>query len=237
MKKKLLVLLYLFCQFFYLESSASANSINDKFGMWGSLTLTGNFQTFFPQNKKFHWLLMNQTRIQDETTKNIRLTENLLFAQIGYSLNEHASVWFGYTHDWIHPLHKASFQESRPYLDYVWKYPLTNVKFTSRTRFEARINQSTGDDGYRARQLLQIKYPLPNFSDVSVYVGDELLFYLNKNPFGKQGLAENRIFAGLSYKLNSSIETDLGYMGQYVDTTSGKNRFTHALQANISYHF
>ena len=63
------------------------------------------------------------------------------------------------------------------------------------------------------------------------------MFYVNKNVFGKQGFSENRIFSGLSYQITHQIGVDLGYMGQYIDTKSGPNIFTHNLQANIGFKF
>lgn len=107
----------------------------------------------------------------------------------------------------------------------------------SRTRMEERINQSTGDTGYRPRQFLQISHPLPFLDGLSAYVGDEVFFYLNQNKFGKQGFSENRVLGGLSYQFNKQAGVDLGYLGQYISNTSSDNIFTHNLQANIRYRF
>jgi hypothetical protein len=49
---------------------------------------------------------MNQTRTRDDSDQGTRFTENLLFTQIGYQLNKHASIWLGYVHDWIAPLNR-----------------------------------------------------------------------------------------------------------------------------------
>lgn len=216
---------------------ASAADDNDMFGVWGSLTLQGDFKFLSSDLDQFHWLVMNQSRTREDSPDGSRFTENLLFSQVGYQLNKQASFWLGYTHDWIHPLNKASFQESRPYVDFVWKQPLGDLNLTSRTRMEDRINQATGDYGYRARQLLQINQPLPFLNGLSAYVGDEVMFYMNKTDWGKRGFTENRIFGGLSYQFTDRAGVDLGYMGQYVDNSSGNNLFTHNLQANVHYRF
>ena len=68
-------------------------------------------------------------------------------------------------HDWIHPLDKTAYQESRPYQDFVWNQNIDGFKFMSRTRMEQRINQTTGNTGYRARQLLQMSHPIPFMKD------------------------------------------------------------------------
>lgn len=216
---------------------ASAADDNDMFGVWGSLTLQGDLKFLSPDFKNLHWSVMNQSRTREDSPQGSRFTENLLFSQVGYQMNQNASFWLGYVHDWIHPLNKTAYQESRPYVDFLWKQPLGDLKLTSRTRMEDRINQTTGDDGYRARQLLQLNHPLPFINGLSAYVGDEVMFYMNKTDWGKRGFTENRIFGGLSYQLTDHAGVDLGYMGQYVDNVSGNNLFTHNLQANVNYHF
>jgi len=197
--------------------------VSNIFGFWGSVTFKGDFNSVSPSLDKFHWQVMNQTRTRDDSPQGSRFTENILLSQVGYQFNDNASLWLGYTHEWGDPLNKPSFQESRPYQDFVWKQNLGDFKFMSRTRMEERIHLTTGDVGYRPRQLVQINHALPFMEGLSAYLGDEVLFYLNKNNFGKQGFSENRIFSGLSYQINQKVGLDLGYLGQYVDTLSGSN--------------
>ncbi|MDT8426687.1 MAG: DUF2490 domain-containing protein [Methyloprofundus sp.] len=221
-----------------LPVSGFAADTNNVFGVWGAVTLNGDFKAISPSLDKFQWQIMNQTRTRDDSDQGSRFTENLLMSQVGYQLNEHASIWLGYAHDWIAPLNKATLNENRIYQDFVWKQNFGDYKFTSRTRMDERMHLSTGGpDAYRPRQLLQISHALAFMDGLSAYLGDEVLFYLNKNNFGKKGFSENRIFSGLSYQVNQKVGLDLGYMGQYVDTISGSNLFTHNIQANISYKF
>jgi hypothetical protein len=218
--------------------SVYAAPTDNMFGVWGSLTLQGDFKFLSPdQGSKFKWLIMDQSRTREDSPMGSRYSENLLFSQVGYQLNDNASFWLGYTHDWIHPLDKPNYQESRPYQDFVWNQNFGDFKFMSRTRMEERINQASGDTGYRGRQLFQISHPLPFLKGLSAYVGDEALFYANQNSFGKRGFSENRIFGGLSYQVTEAMGVDLGYLGQYVDNKSGNNLFTHNLQANVRYKF
>lgn len=223
--------------FSFSLSSHADDPTNNMFGIWGSLTLQGDFQSLSPSFNNFVWLVMNQTRTRDDSSAGSRVTENLLFSQVGYQFNEHASAWLGYVHDWLNPLDKPSFQESRPYEDFVWRQNFGDTHFMSRTRMEQRINETTGDTGYRARELLQLNHPLPFMEGFSAYVGDEVLWYMNKTKWGSQGFSENRVLAGLSYQVTHSIGMDLGYMGQYINTISGSNLFTHNLQANVTYKF
>jgi hypothetical protein len=210
---------------------------NNMFGVWGSITLQGNFNAISPKFEKFNWLVMNQTRTRDDSPQGSRFTENLLFSQIGYQLNEHSSIALGYLHGWGEPLDKPSFQENRAYQDFIWKQSVGDFRFISRTRMDERFLMGSNEAGYRPRQLLMLKHPLSFIDGLSAYVGDEVLFYLTKNVFGKQGFSENRIFTGLTYQLSQHVKMDMGYMGQYVDTKSDSNLFTHNLQANIGFKF
>ena len=192
------------------------------FGVWGKVKLQGNFKSLSPSLNKFKWAVINETRTRDDSSKGSRFYQDRLSGQVGYQINNNASLWLGYAHLWTSPLDDPSFQESRPYQDFVWNQDISTFKLTSRSRMEQRIQETTGDTGYRARQLVKISHPLPLMNGLSVYVGDEVLFYMNENTFGKKGFSENRIFSGLSYQATKKIGADLGYMGQYVDTTSDK---------------
>lgn len=218
---------------------AGGKATDNMFGVWGSLTLKGDFKELFPGGVNFKWLIMDQSRSRENGPSNeLRYTENVLYNQAGYQLNANASVWLGYTHEWDHiSPNKPSFQESRPYQDFLWNRTISEFKFTSRTRMEERINQTTGDTGYRLRQLVQIKHPLPFLRRLSVYVNDEILIYLNKNTFGKRGFSENRLMAGVSYQFNKRVGMDIGYLGQYDTPSVGNNLFIQNLLANISYSF
>ncbi len=209
----------------------------DIFGVRGQVSLQGNFKSLSPSLNKFKWAVINETRTRDDSSKGSRFHQDLLFGQVGYQINNNASLWLGYAHVWTSPLDDPSFQEYRPHQDFVWNQDISDFKLMSRSRMEQRIRETTGDTGYRARQLLKISHPLPFMNGLSVYVGDEVLFYMNENTFGKKGFSENRIFSGLSYQATKKMDVDLGYLGQYVDTTSGKNTYTHNIQVYLRYNF
>ena len=219
-------------------SFAGGPSTDDIFGSWSSVILQGSLKSLSPDLDKIKWQVMNQTRTRDDSSKGSRFTENLLFGQVGYQVNQNASLWVGYEHGWINPLNKPSYQESRPYQDFLWNQALGgDFKLLARTRLEERINQTTGNVGIRPRQLMQISHPLPFVDGLSAYVGDEVFFYVNQNNFGKQGFSENWVLSGLSYQFTPKVGVDLGYLGQYVDNKTGNNLFTHNVQANFHYVF
>ncbi len=213
-------------------STAHARSTNDMFGSWNSLILSGDFGT-----KSVKWQIVEQGVWRDDSPEGLRLFDDNLFAQIGYNTGQYSSVWIGYLHDWIHPLGKPAFQESRPYQDYLWIHPVWNGRFSVRTRFEERINQDTGDIGVRVRETLQVNYPLAAVKDLGVYVGGDVFFYFNQNSFGPTGFHEARAAAGFTYNLNQHLGIDLGYLGVAIITTGKSDIFSHNLQVNLRYNF
>lgn len=211
---------------------------NDMSGTWNSVTLSGNFDKLSDDLKNFRWLVMNQARTRGDSSDGQRFSENLLFGQVGYNINQNASVWLGYTHDWIHPLDKLAYQESRPYQDFLWNSNFDKLHFMARTRLEQRIRQDTGDTGVRLRQLFQVSYPLEFIDNkLSVYAGEEMMGYFNSNSFGRTGFSENRALGGFSYQMTKQLGADLGYMGQYIYNKTGNNVFTHNVQFNLRYQF
>lgn len=221
---------------FFTETCLAAR-LNDMFGVWGSLTLAGDMRAISPELSSVHWLITNQTRSRDDNHETTRFTENILFSQVGYQLNKNASVWIGYVHDWIEPLHGRNFQESRPYQDFVWKQGLGDFKLTLRTRMDERINLKSMDIGYRPRQLFKLSHDVPIIDHLSAYTGYEILFYLNNSRFGRTGVAENRVLAGLNYQLNRNFGINTGYMGQHVDQRRNNDIMTHNLFINMHYRF
>lgn len=207
-------------------------------GNWSSLTLSGNLKDLSSSLDGFRWIVINQTRLRDDNPNAWRFTEDLLFSQLGYDITKYASVWLGYVHDWIHPLDRTAYQESRPYEDLMFVFPAGDLTIDSRTRLEQRINQTTGNLGVRLRQMFMLHQPL-DFIDpsLSLYVGDEILGYLNANSFGPTGFSENRAMGGFNYKLTSQLAFDLGYLGQYARNNNASAIFTQNIFANVSYKF
>ncbi|MGH8497664.1 MAG: DUF2490 domain-containing protein, partial [Methylococcales bacterium] len=66
---------------------------DDVFGVWGSLTLQGDFKFLSPDLDKFQWLILDQSRTRDDSPKGTRFSEHLLFSQVGYQATENASFW------------------------------------------------------------------------------------------------------------------------------------------------
>ena len=208
--------------------------------MWYQAKLRGKFDALSPALNKFNWLLKDTVRTLDDSAgQGMRFLNNLLYVQIGYELDEHFQVSLGYVHESHKSLNSPLYYTNRAYEQLEWKSDFYDGKFLLRSRVEQRVNQSTGDLAIRLREKVQVTYPLAFINKHwGVYVGDELFGYLNKNSFGRQWLSNNRVSAGLSYRLNPQARIDLGYLGRYMWPISGDNYvFTHNLELKINYDF
>ena len=211
---------------------------NEIAGTRNAVTFSGQLDSISPRLKSFRWQIMNQTRTRDDSSQGMRLTDNLLSGQIGYAFDPNISISIGYLHAWIHPLDKLSYQENRPYEDFLWSYTRGNLKFISRSRLEQRIRIDNNVLGLRVRELMQVTYSLGFIDkDLTAYLGDELLGYLNSNTFGHTGFNENRALVGFNYKLTKEISIDLGYVGQYIPTQTAQVLLIHNVQFNLGYKF
>ncbi len=204
----------------------------DIYGIWGSVALQGDFKLVSPSLNKFQWQAVYQNGNREDSLK-----ESVFFGQVAYQLNTNASFGLGYLHNSLQPLNKPFYQESRTYQDFVWNQTVEDFIFTSRTRMEERINQTSGDVGYRMKQLVQISHALPFFDGLSGYVNNEIYFHLNQTNFGKQGFSENRVSVGLSYQFTPKIGGDLSYLEQYIDRRTDDNLLINNLQMNLRYRF
>lgn len=214
-----------------------AADTTDISGIYGTVSFLGDFKSLTSELDNFQWLVASQIVTKDDSPKGERLAEVLQWGQIGYQLNTHALIWLGYFHETIRPLNKSPFQANRAYEDFVWNQRISDFDLTIRTRLEERVHQTTGDVGYRAKQLILVNHVLPVLDGLSGYMSDEVWFYLNQNNFGKQGFCENRISAGLTYQFTPKISGDLGYLQQYIDSKTGNNSLIYNLQINLRYRF
>jgi hypothetical protein len=216
----------------------SADTRNTE-GTWDSVTLSGKLDALSPALRRFRWQILDQARFKDDSRQQgMRFSEDLLYVQIGYDLDNRCRIGLGYVHEWAQPLGKHAYEESRPYEEFIWMPKFYDARIKLRSRIEHRINQMTGNVGLRLRQMVQIDYPLHFIdSNLGVYLGEEALGYINTTKFGRTGFSESRTMAGLTYRFSRKVSVAFGYLGQFVVPISGENVFTHTVQMDLRYVF
>ena len=73
--------------------SSYAAGQTELFGIWGLVTLQGDFKSLSPNFDKFQWKISNQNSVREDSSAGLRLNESLGFGQSGYQLNANASFW------------------------------------------------------------------------------------------------------------------------------------------------
>jgi Protein of unknown function (DUF2490) len=223
------------------SSTALASDIVD-FQIWENVTARGNFGSINPENpdlKKWLWWGEIQMRYRDSGQE---LNQMLIRPGIGYALTEHSTVFFGYAHVTNYPPVGELIMENRIWQQYQWKGPTPLGAFTTRSRLEERWqdngNQNNGGDdtGLRFRELLKFNWPFSFHPALSFVMANEVFVNLNSTNWGpptaKQGLDQNRGFAGFGYRFTPIILMELGYMNQYINRPT-KDSMNNILSINF----
>lgn len=208
----------------------TARALEQDFTGWYSLTLAGDFSAISPELDDFHWFILDQTRLIQDSS---RFSEHLLFVQAGYDLTDEISVWLGYTHNWANPLGRGAIEENRPYQDFLWRHSLDTGIFASRTRLEQRILDPGGDLGWRFRQMFEYTLPLTPDDGLRMILSNEGFFYAGTSSWGEGGFSENRAIVSLAFAVAPRLDLSLGYMNQYVVKSSAENNMNHVLMVTV----
>ncbi len=204
------LLLFLLC-FMALGSLKAQETGEDKLGTW--LMYFGTHRISDP--------FSIHTEVQYRTYEfGSNFNQLLLRTGLNYHFADNAMATLGYGNipsdgTFLDPEGEKNSKEHRIYEQLAFKNSLGKVDFSHRYRLEQRFLESaTGvkDTQHRMRYLLRLTYPLNAQWFLTAY--DEIFINLQEPLFG-----QNRLYAALGYKVNSSISLEMGYL---------KNHFTGA---------
>jgi hypothetical protein len=202
----------------------------DDFRIWGNVTARGNFGPIDPELKRWRWWMEVQPRSRESGKEMDQL---LIRPGIGYALTDRSTVWMGYAHVTNYQAVGDEIHENRFWQQYVWSGPTLLGAFTSRTRFEQRWQDNGSDTGGRFRQFFKFNWPFSFHPAASFVAWDEMFVHLNTTDWGaRQGFDQNRGFAGLGYRWQPQILTEIGYLNQYINTAN-TDRMNHILSVNL----
>lgn len=144
------------------------------------------------------------------TGLGVNLTENNNNALLGYAF-VHSENYIPGTDE------KTSTAEHRVFQQFITRQRIGRVAVQHRYRFEQRF--FTADFRLRFRYFLSLNLPLNHkeMSDKTLYLSayDEIFLQPTGSPFDR-----NRLYGGLGFKFNDRLRLELGYMNQYLATTS-----------------
>jgi hypothetical protein len=202
----------------------------DDFRIWGNVTARGNFGFIDPDFKRWRWWMEAQPRTRESGKEMDQL---LIRPGIGYALTDHSTVWIGYAHVTNYPVAGDTIYENRIWQQYMWSGPTLLGAFTSRTRFEQRWQENGNDTGGRFRQFFKFNWPFSFHPAASFVAWDEMFVHLNTTDWGaRQGFDQNRGFAGIGYRWQPQILTEIGYLNQFINTAT-TDRMNHILSLNL----
>jgi Protein of unknown function (DUF2490) len=224
------------CSLMPIASSIAQAEVIEDFMIWENVTARGNFGFLNPDNpdlKRWRWWGEIQMRYRDSGQE---LNQMLVRPGIGYALTDRSTVFVGYAHVTNYPPVGGLVQENRIWQQYQWSGPTPLGAFTTRSRIEERWQDNGSDTGVRFRELLKFNWPFSFHPAASFILANEVFVNLNNTDWGvptaKQGFDQNRGFAGIGYRFTPIILMELGYMNQYINTTT-KDRMNNILSINL----
>lgn len=149
------------------------------------------------------------------------LEQLLLRTGMGYNLTDNSNLLLGYgfirSENYLaNTSDKAVVNEHRIFQQFITKSKINKIGLQHRYRFEQRFVEE--DFKLRFRYFLGITMPLGINAEDKYYLSSYNEIFLNSkaNVFDR-----NRFYAGLGYRLSSSLRVELGYMNQFLN---GGNR-------------
>lgn len=211
---------------------AQADDLDEDAGGWVMFAGQGSLSPLGPGLSKFRWWFDFQPRF----TEDSGYQQLLVRPGLGYDLGGGRSLWLGYA--WIEtdPEGRDDFEEHRIWQQFLWSGKTGALGLQSRTRLEQRFVDTGSETGWRARQFVKLTHPLAPGSRFGLAAYEEAFFDLNDTDWGAiSGFVQNRLFVGLSYKLDETgrwtLET--GYLNQYLARERSRDTMNHILSVNV----
>jgi len=215
------------CRFFLLISvllyqgggALAGQGPEQIFGILGDLGVYGNFGKGSP------WLYESDLLLAGNQIGNPYSAADQFvvfsavgsYSSLGYKINENHTIYagFGFQHV-LEPLASVPTNESRGWQQYNFEVftPYGGLKLSSRLE-ERTVNNAAGL-AIRARQLTQWTYPLNDLW--YLIAAEEVFLNLNTVAWGPvAGYDQNRVFAGIGYRLTNTTRAEIGYLNNFIN--------------------
>lgn len=142
---------------------------------------------------------------------------------LGWAINNRATLWVGYlmAANSVTPDSNTYRIENRAFQGFSWRDTANDNQFIweVRNRLEERFLPRNSDPSIRWRTRLRVEQLIPGWSSWSVIASEEIFVNLNNNANNAQlqaGLQQNRLYAGVGYRLTPEIRVETGYFYQLV---------------------
>lgn len=195
-------------------SGAHANEVFESAGSWVQVVGEGSLGVIDPSLQKARVWLEGQSRWNDDWN---HWYQGMARAAVGYSINDHATVWLGYTYLPTQNLGRPFIAQQDVWPAFRYILPTDWGTFMFRTMWET--NFLRGDQvRERPRQMIRFTHPMEFEPKLSLIAWDEVFVRVNTTPWGgKSGFDQNRAFLGLGWTFSPNVRAELGYLNQYID--------------------
>lgn len=230
-------LLFLFFPAFAFAQEMQHNEVN-----W--FAYSGRYNS----SPKWGYLIEAQFRLDNELSRS---NQNLFRLGLFYNLNSKSYIAGGY--GLLNTYSEAFddyFHEHRIWEQYQYNQPWNNKKnmFTNRFRLEQRFVGELGlEDGEvekvatnyqnRFRYLNRHTIHLANFKsgneELYFVVQDEVFLNLGKSNVSNAFFDQNRFLMGIGFNYKNSIQFEVAYMNQLINTPTENNIMNHAVSLTL----
>jgi hypothetical protein len=115
------------------------------------------------------------------------------------------------------PFTTTDRNEQRVWEQFLWSMGTVDGSVPARSRFEQRFRPAGSEVGWRFREKVQFSHPLGSFPGYSVVLSEELFINVNRTDWTNEGFNQNRLFAGMAFRWDEPIRTEIGYMNQFTN--------------------
>jgi len=193
------------------SGKAFAIGTDDDFQNWSVVTYTGEV-------KRLQLYGETQSRVVLAGPVGPHMQYLLVRGYLGYRVNKHLSVAQGMA--WVQSFQPQLWTESRPFQQVLLEGKLKRLKITNRFRVEERFIRGVNGVGIRLRDEVRLIYPLGKSDKWSLVAFDEVFCNMNNfsgasseyTRYPQRGIDQNRLFVGVSRKLNNHMAATAGYM-------------------------
>lgn len=218
------------CALLVTATRPSIAAENDP-GIWATFSTTDAFSTSGGDSRWRYWFDA-QIRYFDIGTG---INQYVARPAVGYRPGSNVTVWAGYAR--IRTRNRAGNEvnENRYWQQVDWRAgQWANGQVTMRGRFEQRAVDIGDDTGLVLRFVTKYVRPIKQTGQMNLVLAIEPFFNLRDTDWGgKSGIAQNRLFAGLGFRLSEKISLEAGYMNQYIWANGGEDLINHLAVANF----
>ena len=212
-----------------------ASAADDNIGAWAVFTTTDAFPSDGGASRWHYWLDA-QARYFDIGSG---INQYLVRPAIGYDLRGSVQVWAGYARFRSRNRVGRVADENRAWQQLNWTAGRWGGGTVSmRVRLLQR-SVNVGDDlGLVLRVLTRYTRPIGLDGKQSLILGVEPFFDLRDTDWsGSSGIAQNRTYIGIGWRLRDDLTVDTGYMNQFVWSDQGEDTSNHLGVVNFKVRF